>query len=233
MRPILLRIAESYPQALWHSFNFVNAETKHQNQKLSQMLVPSKLTQRIFSEIEKISMPDIRVKTLIDDLKTAANPQKTWESFQETNFSSDPTNAERLILTNDIKKKIMKIVSLIESKKTDVNKQVGDLIQEIEKRMKNVTLLSDLSPFLATFLQDSHQENVLIPGQHGNSFQKPVRLFVTFDSNSSLNFEMGTIPINKYFILGSQCFLEYCCFWTKRNGIQIQTKTNQNENHRG
>ena len=174
MRPILLRIAQQFPQALWHSFNFVNAETKDQNPKLSQMLIPSKLTQRIFSEIEKISMPDIRVKTLIDDLKSAANPQRTWESFQETNFSSDPTNAERLILTNDIKKKIIKLVSLIESKKTDVNKQVGDLIQEIEKKLKNVTLLSDLSPFLATFLQDSHQDNVLIPGQHGNSFQKPV-----------------------------------------------------------
>ena len=174
MTPILLRIAESYPQALYHSYNFVNAETKDQNPKLSQLLVPSKLTQRIFSEIEKISMPDIRVKTLIDDLKSTSDPQKIWESFEETNFSSEPTNAERLILSSDIKKKVIKLVSLIESKKNDVNKQVVELIQEMEKRLKNVTLLSDLSPFLATFLQDLHQDNVLIPGQHGNSFQKPV-----------------------------------------------------------
>ena len=168
IRPIVHQIAEEYPQTLWNPFNFLNKNLKNQNAKLSELLTLPEYVQNINHEIKKVSMPDIRTKTLIESISHIDDSEKLedlWQDFQEMNFSKQ-TNAEKRFFAG--------------KSFTDRLKEFGSKCHQMDKKQKenmatdfknelhnmnffNVTLLSDLSPSLNAFIRSSGQQTMEIP----------------------------------------------------------------------
>ena len=56
--PLVHRLAQDYPQALWFAFNFIQDKNKYPELKV--LLQPPGLVIQILKEFERVSLPSIR-----------------------------------------------------------------------------------------------------------------------------------------------------------------------------
>ena len=174
--PIVLRLAQEYPQAMWVSFNFVQQKSKYP--KINHLLQPPGLVLRFLEELAKVSLPSTRALGFlesIEDITNSSEMKQLWQKFSQTNFSTEQTRLEKIFFTDSIKNGLMEVVQKVQSSddmaqdKASFQKIIGKLKKEIQttdKKLSAVTKLSDLSRTLANFMKSSHKDTIEIPGQY-------------------------------------------------------------------
>lgn len=172
--PIVLRLAQEYPQAMWISFNFVQQKSKYP--KINHLLQPPGLVVQILEELAKVSLPSTRALGFlesIEDITNLSEMKQLWQKFSQTNFSTEQTRLDKIFFTDSIKNRLSEVVQKVQSSddmaqdKESFQKIIGKLKKEInEKKFSAVTKLSDLSRTLANFMKSSHKDTIEIPGQY-------------------------------------------------------------------
>ena len=172
--PIVLRLAQEYPQAMWISFNFVQQKSKYP--KIDQLLQPPGLVVQFLEELAKVSLPSTRALGFlesIEDITNLSEMKQLWQKFSQTNFSTEQTRLDKIFFTDSIKNRLIEVVQKVQSSddmaqdKESFQKIIGKLKNEIrDKKFSAVTKLSDLSRTLASFMKSSHKDTIEIPGQY-------------------------------------------------------------------
>ena len=172
--PIVLRLAQEYPQAMWVSFNFVQQKSKYP--KIDQLLQPPGLVVQFLEELAKVSLPSTRALGFlesIEDITNLSEMKQLWQKFSQTNFSTEQTRLDKIFFTDSIKNRLIEVVQKVQSSddmaqdKESFQKIIGKLKNEIrDKKFSAVTKLSDLSRTLANFMKSSHKDTIEIPGQY-------------------------------------------------------------------
>lgn len=172
--PIVLRLAQEYPQAMWVSFNFVQQKSKYP--KINHLLQPPGLVILFLEELAKVSLPSTRALGFlesIEDITNLSEMKQLWQKFSQTNFSTEQTRLDKIFFTDSIKNRLIEVVQKVQSSddmaqdKESFQKNIGKLKNEIrDKKFSAVTKLSDLSRTLANFMKSSHKDTIEIPGQY-------------------------------------------------------------------
>ena len=173
--PLVLKMADEFPQALWFAFNFVKKEVHANYPELTAKLKLPAIVEKFVNSLDKLSLPVTRAIDFIDKLSGSDDPETLMKQFEASNFS-DQTNAERLFFNEEIRRKLRDCCRKVKAAK-DIKKKLV-ICAEIKTAVKKdsakkkgiVSKLSDLSRFLSTFSKNDFLETLEIPGQYEMKF---------------------------------------------------------------
>ena len=172
--PMVLKMSQNYPQALWFAFNFVDAKVKTKYAKLASALEMPPLMKTFAGSLEKISLPLIRTIDFIDRLIDSADPEKLMKQFELTNFSSNElSRAEEQFFKPEVCQMLRNLVDDIKFVNDEGKRKkiCAKYKEKLPKKNQNITKMDDLSKFLQNFAKHSHAETLEVPGQYEMKFR--------------------------------------------------------------
>ena len=109
--PLMLRLSQDFPQALWFAFNFVQNKDKYP--RIKNLLEPPKLVMKILSELGKVSLPSTRTYGFLESLEEindSSELNQIWKKFEQDNLSEDQTKLDKIFFTDTIKTRLREVV---------------------------------------------------------------------------------------------------------------------------
>jgi hypothetical protein len=163
VRPLVLKLAKAYPQALWFAFNFVKEAMIEDDPQLEHMLTMPQLLAKLVSALQDVSVPNIRTEDFVREVYSESNPSKVpekWIEFKKSNFGSKESRVNKAYFNAATKKELESYVN----EHLDGKKPSWEL--NCLKKIAAFSRMSDYSEFLSTFQRSSHRETIEIPGQY-------------------------------------------------------------------
>jgi hypothetical protein len=164
VRPLVLKLAKAYPQALWFAFNFVKESMIEDDLQLEYLLTMPPLLAKLVSALQDVSVPNIRTEDFVKEVYSESNPSKVpekWIEFKKSNFGSKESRVNKAYFNAATKKELESYVK----EHLDGKKPLWAKLNCL-KKITSFSRMSDYSEFLSTFQSSSHRETIEIPGQY-------------------------------------------------------------------
>ena len=169
--PLVIKLAQQYPQTLWMAYNFLSDEVKTEYLPLRAMLKLPDPVQDFVEALKNVALPEVLLKDFLSKIreKSIDDRKRLWKEFEALHIGKEApqSNLKRQYFHGKRLSNIQELMRIKSFASEEGKKKLEDACKS--STTSEVYKLVDFAPFFGK----TRFDGIEIPGQYGLSYADP------------------------------------------------------------